>query len=73
MAWGDSCPMCLEANLSFAYAGGKNPRGDVVEAKVAPLWLVFVLHELPADRKTICPKSKLDPLKSHFRSQEYAR
>ena len=50
--------------------GGKIPRGDVVEAEVAPLWLVFFLLEFLADRKTICPKSKLDPLKSHFRFPE---
>ena len=59
--------MCLEPNLSFGYVGGKIHRGDLFEAKVAPLWLVFVLRELLADRKTICPKRKLDPLKSHFR------
>ena len=59
--------MCFWPNLLFVYVGGKFPCRDVVEAKVPIRWLVFCLRELLADRSTICPKSKLDPLKSSFR------
>ena len=54
--------MCSERNLWFSYVVGKIRRGDVVQAKVAPLWLVFVLRELIvylADRTTKCTTSQI--------------
>ena len=59
---GDSCSTCVGAASLVGLRRWRIRRGDVIKAKVAPLWLLPVPNELIvylAERKTKCTASQI--------------